>query len=111
MRTIKLKSGARGYLNLKALPEAPDFKAITHADIQGTIGEPLLLISLNKGEKKAGAMLKKGYVAVGARSEEVIVSYDKSHIEILPCTGDPEVDPAIDAPAKAEATPAATPAA
>jgi hypothetical protein len=102
MKTAKLTTGARGYLNLKALPEAPDFKACTHAEVLGEIGDPILSIALNKGDEKAGAMLKKGYVAVGLRSSEVIVSYDKSHIEIVPATGDPELDGVVDAPVAAE---------
>jgi hypothetical protein len=108
MKTVKLTTGARGYLNLKALPEAPDFKSIKTVVIQGQIGSPLLAISFNKGEGKPGAMLKKGYVACGSRSEEVIVTYDKAHVEITPCLGDEilspvETEPKATEPAKTEA--------
>lgn len=103
MKTAKLTTGARGYLNLKALKGAPDFRTVKHAEVLGHIGDPIIQINLNKGEAKAGAMLKKGYLAVGLRSEEVIVEYDNHHVVVTPALGgdlDPQVDPVE--PAKAE---------
>ena len=80
--THKLVGSSRGYIFLGNLEGAPDFSKLGKATHLGQAGTSLQEVKFD-GEKSATAMLKRGYIAVGAGAE-VEVEFTGKGIVITP---------------------------
>ena len=74
--THKLIGSTRGYIFLGNLEGAPDFSKLGKATHLGQAGTSLQEVKFD-GEKSATAMLKRGYIAVGAGAEVEVEINDK----------------------------------